>query len=129
MSAALPPLPEWSKRDDLGGLVPSEIRSALREYARQAVYEAQDAAGATGAPTVGPAPPAFVPMDPSPNPLLTHLARLQTEAGDTLVVRAFKTGAVGFSVYQDDAGFGIDLTRDEGLTLGRELIKAARGVA
>ena len=28
----MPPLPEWSKRDDLGGLVPSEIRQALREY-------------------------------------------------------------------------------------------------
>lgn len=33
MSADLPPLPEWSKRDDLGGLVPSEIRSEFRVYA------------------------------------------------------------------------------------------------
>ena len=28
-----PELPEWSKRDDLGGLVPSEVRQALRAYA------------------------------------------------------------------------------------------------
>ena len=28
-----PELPEWSKRDDLGGLVPSEVRQALRTYA------------------------------------------------------------------------------------------------
>ena len=28
-----PPLPEWAKQDDLGGLVPSEIRSAMRAYA------------------------------------------------------------------------------------------------
>lgn len=27
-----PDLPEWSKRDDLGGLVPSEVRQALRKY-------------------------------------------------------------------------------------------------
>lgn len=27
-----PELPEWSKRDDLGGLVPSEVRQALRAY-------------------------------------------------------------------------------------------------
>jgi hypothetical protein len=33
----LPPLPEWSKRDDLGGLVPSEIRTELRAYARAAI--------------------------------------------------------------------------------------------
>ena len=32
---SLPPLPEWSKQDDLGGLVPSEIRSALRAYGQQ----------------------------------------------------------------------------------------------
>lgn len=30
-----PPLPEWSKRDDLGGLVPSEIRQSLRQYGQQ----------------------------------------------------------------------------------------------
>lgn len=35
--AELPPLPEWSVRDDLGGLVPSEIRVALRIYARAAI--------------------------------------------------------------------------------------------
>ena len=28
-----PELPEWSKRDDLGGLVPGEVRQALRTYA------------------------------------------------------------------------------------------------
>ena len=28
-----PELPEWSKRDDLGDLVPSEVRQALRAYA------------------------------------------------------------------------------------------------
>ena len=33
----LPPLPEWSLRDDLGGLVPSDIRSALKAYARAAI--------------------------------------------------------------------------------------------
>mgnify|MGYP000844273893 CR=1 FL=1 len=27
-----PPLPEWSKMDNLGGLVPSEIRRELRAY-------------------------------------------------------------------------------------------------
>jgi hypothetical protein len=36
-SIKLPPLPEWSKRDDLGGLVPSEIRAELQRYAREAV--------------------------------------------------------------------------------------------
>src|SRR5690606_82960 len=33
----LPPLPEWSKMDNLGGLVPSEIRQALTVYARAAI--------------------------------------------------------------------------------------------
>ena len=33
----LPPLPEWSKMDNLGGLVPSEIRTELTAYARAAV--------------------------------------------------------------------------------------------
>jgi len=37
----LPPLPEWSKMDDLGGLLPSDIRTALREYATAAVLAAQ----------------------------------------------------------------------------------------
>lgn len=32
----LPPLPEWTKRDDLGGLVPSEIRAAFDAHAREA---------------------------------------------------------------------------------------------
>jgi hypothetical protein len=33
----LPPLPEWSKRDDFGGIsgmLPSEVRTGLRDYAR-----------------------------------------------------------------------------------------------
>ena len=38
-----PELPEWSKRDDLGGLVPSEVRQALRAYA-DATCEARAAA-------------------------------------------------------------------------------------
>lgn len=33
---ALPALPDWCYRDDLGGLVPSEIRTALNEHARAA---------------------------------------------------------------------------------------------
>lgn len=33
MNKQYPDLPEWSKRDDLGGLVPSEIRTELRSYA------------------------------------------------------------------------------------------------
>jgi len=36
----LPPLPEWSKMDNLANLVPSEIRQCIAEYARQAVAEA-----------------------------------------------------------------------------------------
>ena len=36
----LPPLPEWSKMDDLGKLVPSEIRGELRAYATAAVQAA-----------------------------------------------------------------------------------------
>ncbi|RRN78506.1 hypothetical protein EIM50_13535 [Pseudoxanthomonas sp. SGD-10] len=28
------PLPEWTKRDDLGGLVPSEVRAEMQAYAR-----------------------------------------------------------------------------------------------
>jgi hypothetical protein len=43
MTNELPPLPEWSKCDDLGGLVPSEIRTALREYARAAVEAEREA--------------------------------------------------------------------------------------
>lgn len=31
----MPPLPEWSKRDDLGGLVPSEIRAFITERDQQ----------------------------------------------------------------------------------------------
>ncbi|MGB6105685.1 MAG: hypothetical protein WBF88_17720 [Pusillimonas sp.] len=33
----LPPLPEWSKMDNLAGLVPSEIRKCLNEHARAAI--------------------------------------------------------------------------------------------
>ena len=39
----LPPLPEWSLRDDLGELVPSEIRVALRKYATAAVLAEREA--------------------------------------------------------------------------------------
>lgn len=28
------PLPEWTKRDDLGGFVPSQVRAGMRDYAR-----------------------------------------------------------------------------------------------
>lgn len=33
----LPKLPDWTKRDDLGCLVPSEVRTAMCEFARAAV--------------------------------------------------------------------------------------------
>jgi hypothetical protein len=33
----LPPMPEWAKMDNLNGMVPSEIRSALNEFGREAV--------------------------------------------------------------------------------------------
>jgi hypothetical protein len=36
VSGPLPPLPEWAQRDDLGGLVPSQIREALADHARTA---------------------------------------------------------------------------------------------
>ena len=29
-----PPLPDWTKRDDLGGLVPSDIRASILQYAK-----------------------------------------------------------------------------------------------
>lgn len=35
----LPPLPEWSKMDNLNGLVPSEIRQHLTEYATAAIEQ------------------------------------------------------------------------------------------
>lgn len=38
----LPPLPEWAKRDDLGGLVPSQIRAAMIEHARAAWHMGLD---------------------------------------------------------------------------------------
>lgn len=34
---SLPDLPEWSKMDNLGNLVPSEIRQELQVYARAAI--------------------------------------------------------------------------------------------
>ena len=37
MNDTLPPLPNWVFCDDLGGLVPSEIRSAMVAYARAAL--------------------------------------------------------------------------------------------
>ena len=33
--AEFPVLPEWSKQDNLGGLVPSEIRMSMRDYGQQ----------------------------------------------------------------------------------------------
>lgn len=41
----LPPLPEWSKMDNLNGLVPSEIRQRLTEYARAAIVADRQARG------------------------------------------------------------------------------------
>lgn len=41
----LPPLPEWSKMDNLNGLVPSEIRQHLTEYATAAVEADRQARG------------------------------------------------------------------------------------
>ncbi len=35
MNLTLPPLPEWTKMDDLGGKVPSEVRTAFYDYGRQ----------------------------------------------------------------------------------------------
>lgn len=48
--AALPepvllPLPEWSKMDNLGGLVPSEIRQSLSAYAYENVLADRKARG------------------------------------------------------------------------------------
>ena len=37
MVSELPELPEWSKRDDLGGLVPSQIRAEIKAYAQAAL--------------------------------------------------------------------------------------------
>jgi len=48
---ALPALPDWCYRDDLGGLVPSEIRTALNEHARAAWNMGVDA-GLLNAPAV-----------------------------------------------------------------------------
>lgn len=33
----LPPMPEWAKLDDLGGQVPSQIRTAKNDYAHAIV--------------------------------------------------------------------------------------------
>jgi len=40
------PLPEWTKRDDLGGLVPSEVRAEMQAYARANVAHANAAQAA-----------------------------------------------------------------------------------
>lgn len=50
-AAVLPALPEWCYRDDLGGLMPSEIRTALNEHARAAWNMGLDA-GLPHAPAV-----------------------------------------------------------------------------
>lgn len=36
-----PDLPEWTKLDDLGGLVPSEVRIAMRLFANEAKAHAE----------------------------------------------------------------------------------------
>lgn len=36
----LPKLPEWSTHDDLSGMVPSEIRTAIRHLQREAMRAA-----------------------------------------------------------------------------------------
>jgi hypothetical protein len=35
MSTELPPLPEWTKQDDLGRLLPSEVRVSVHNYGQQ----------------------------------------------------------------------------------------------
>lgn len=35
----LPPLPEWSKCDDFGGLVPSEVRQEFVKYGKSCIAE------------------------------------------------------------------------------------------
>ena len=37
----LPVLPEWSKQDNLGGLVPSEIRMSMRDFGQQCAAHAR----------------------------------------------------------------------------------------
>jgi hypothetical protein len=46
----LPPLPEWAKMDNLNGMVPSEIRTALNEFGREAVRLNTQAAPAAQQP-------------------------------------------------------------------------------
>lgn len=40
----LPVLPEWSKQDNLGGLVPSEIRMSMRDFGQQCAAHARELA-------------------------------------------------------------------------------------
>ena len=42
--AELPVLPEWSKQDNLGGLVPSEIRMSMRDFGQQCAAHARELA-------------------------------------------------------------------------------------
>ena len=39
--AEFPVLPEWSKQDNLGGLVPSEIRMSMRDFGQQCAAQAR----------------------------------------------------------------------------------------
>ena len=39
--AEFPLLPEWSKQDNLGGLVPSEIRMSMRDFGQQCAAHAR----------------------------------------------------------------------------------------
>jgi hypothetical protein len=50
----LPPMPEWAKMDNLNGMVPSEIRSALSEFACEAVR--LNAQGGSVAPQLAVSP-------------------------------------------------------------------------
>jgi len=50
----LPPMPEWAKMDNLNGMVPSEIRSALNEFGREAVR--LNAQGGSVAPQLAVSP-------------------------------------------------------------------------
>jgi len=44
MTIQLPPLPEWAYYDDLGGVVPSDVRVALRTAQREAALMALEEA-------------------------------------------------------------------------------------
>ena len=49
LTDALPELPEWTKMDNLGGLVPSAVRQAMRQYAQQCIEARNQQGDAIGA--------------------------------------------------------------------------------